>query len=55
MGSHFGIGAPPIVEPILVGIAMFIGGTGVRSFDLGVSKADAEMETDGLWKGAVGV
>ena len=30
MGSHFGgFGAPPILEPILVGIGMFIGGTGV--------------------------
>ena len=27
MGSHFGVGAPPILEPILVGIGMF---TGVR-------------------------
>ena len=25
---HFGVGAPPIVEPILVGIGMFTGGTG---------------------------
>ena len=25
---HFGIGAPPILEPILVGIGMFTGGTG---------------------------
>ena len=24
MGSHFGIGAPPILEPILVGIWMFL-------------------------------
>ena len=23
MGSHFGVGAPPILEPILVGIGMF--------------------------------
>ena len=30
MGSHFGVGAPPILEPILVGIGMF---TGVRAFD----------------------
>ena len=28
MGSHFGVGAPPILEPILVGIGMFTGGTG---------------------------
>ena len=27
MGSHFGLGAPPILEPILVGIGMFTGGT----------------------------
>ena len=27
MGSHFGVGAPPILEPILVGIGMFAGGT----------------------------
>ena len=27
MGSHFGVGAPPILEPILVGIGMFTGGT----------------------------
>ena len=27
MGSHLGVGAPPIVEPILVGIGMFTGGT----------------------------
>ena len=26
MGSHFGVGAPPILEPILVGIGMFTGG-----------------------------
>ena len=26
MGSHFGVGAPPILEPILVGIGMFAGG-----------------------------
>ena len=26
-GSHFGVGAPPILEPILVGIGMFTGGT----------------------------
>ena len=26
MGSHFGV-APPILEPILVGIGMFTGGT----------------------------
>ena len=25
---HFGIGAPPILEPFLVGIGMFTGGTG---------------------------
>ena len=31
MGSHFGVGAPPILEPILVGIGMFTGG--VRGFD----------------------
>ena len=24
---HFGVGAPPILEPILVGIGMFTGGT----------------------------
>ena len=29
MGSHFGVGAPPNLEPILVGIGMF---TGVRDF-----------------------
>ena len=29
MGSHFGVGAPPILEPILVGIEMFTGGTGL--------------------------
>ena len=28
-GSHFGVGAPPNVEPILVGIGMFTGGTGL--------------------------
>ena len=28
MGYHFGVGAPPIFEPILVGIGMFTGGTG---------------------------
>ena len=27
MGSHFGVAAPPILEPILVGIGMFTGGT----------------------------
>ena len=27
VGSHFGLGAPPILEPILVGIGMFTGGT----------------------------
>ena len=27
MGSHFGVGAPPILEPILAGIGMFTGGT----------------------------
>ena len=27
LGSHFGVGAPPILEPILVGIGMFTGGT----------------------------
>ena len=27
MGSHFGVGAPPDLEPILVGIGMFSGGT----------------------------
>ena len=32
MGSHFGVGAPPILEPILVGIGMF---TGIlRGYDL---------------------
>ena len=25
---HSGVGAPPILEPILVGIGMFTGGTG---------------------------
>ena len=25
---HFGVGAPPILEPTLVGIGMFTGGTG---------------------------
>ena len=24
---HFGVGAPPILEPILVGVGMFTGGT----------------------------
>ena len=28
MGSHFEVGAPPIVEPVLVGIGMFTRGTG---------------------------
>ena len=28
MGSHFGVGAPSMLEPILVGIGMFNGGTG---------------------------
>ena len=28
---HFGVGAPPILEPILVGIGMFTGGD--RAFD----------------------
>ena len=28
MRSHFGVGAPPILEPILVGIGMFTGVTG---------------------------
>ena len=28
MGSHFGAGAPPILEPILVGIGMFTGCAG---------------------------
>ena len=28
MGSHFGVDAPPILEPILVGIGMFTWGTG---------------------------
>ena len=27
-GCHFGVGAPPILGPILVGIGMFTGGTG---------------------------
>ena len=27
MGSRFGVGAPPILEPILVGIGRFTGGT----------------------------
>ena len=27
MGCHFGVGAPPILEPILVGIGMFTGNT----------------------------
>ena len=27
MGSHFGVGAPPILEPIVVGIGMFTGAT----------------------------
>ena len=28
LGSHFGVfGAPPVLEPILVGIGMFTGGT----------------------------
>ena len=31
MGSHFGVGAPPILEPILVGIGMFTGGRRVES------------------------
>ena len=26
MGSHFGVGAPPILEPIFVGIGMCTGG-----------------------------
>ena len=30
MGSHFGVGALPILEPMLVGIGMF---TEVRDFD----------------------
>ena len=30
MGTHFGVGAPPILEPILVGIGMCTGG-----YDLG--------------------
>ena len=30
LGSHFGVGAPPILEPILVGIGMITGGTGFR-------------------------
>ena len=29
MGSHFGVGAPPILEPIFVGIGMFTGGYGI--------------------------
>ena len=29
MGSHFGVGASPILEPILVGIGMFTGDTGL--------------------------
>ena len=28
LGSHFGVAAPPILEPILVRIGMFTGGTG---------------------------
>ena len=28
MGSHFGVGAPPILVGILVGSGMFTGGTG---------------------------
>ena len=28
LGSHFGVGAPLILEPILVGIGMFTGSTG---------------------------
>ena len=28
-GSHFGVGAPLILEPILVGIGMCTGGAGV--------------------------
>ena len=31
---HFGVGAPPILEPILVGIGMFTGGT-IRIFTHG--------------------
>ena len=31
MGSHFGVGAPPILEPIFLGIGMFTGGE--RNFD----------------------
>ena len=31
MGSHFGVGAPLMLEPILVGIGMFTGGN--RDFD----------------------
>ena len=27
LGAHFGVGAPPILEPVLVGVGMF---TGVR-------------------------
>ena len=27
VGHHFGVGAPPILESILVGIGMFTGGT----------------------------
>ena len=27
LGSHFGVGAPPILEPILVGIGTLTGGT----------------------------
>ena len=33
MGSHFGVGAPLILEPILVGIGMFTGGVN-QAFDL---------------------
>ena len=33
MISHFGVGAPPILETIFVGIGMFTGGTGFGPMD----------------------
>ena len=43
-GSHFGVGAPPILELILVGIGMFTGGTGFWPYGCGSKLSHLDMD-----------
>ena len=53
MGYHFGAGAPPILEPIFVGIGMLTEGTGFRPMAKLRSSGKPQVVFGSIYQGAI--